>query len=335
MDDLKFTNIAETSAQNYKVRLEKLSAISGKSLVYILAHPREIYAVMFDYTKGKCVTIANYVTAVCKVFSSYPDIAKKYNNSYKKWKQLLYKCRAEQNQNYSTNMAPEKKLNQIVSMQEIQKKYAELKSNDAGSMKLLLLSCFSNLAPKRADLGNVRIYLSASDIPADSHKHNFIYLGTGDNFRVRPFIQINKFKTAATYKEGIRELINDTLLGDIIASLKVNPRQYLFVDSKGQPYMKNNSYSQFVKRTFEGLFGKGKGMGVSLWRHVYVSSQIDFNKMSEHDIAEKIRNMGTSENQVRQVYKWINMEPAAGLAPLDKSTIRSKYVCETVCRPIN
>lgn len=336
MDDLKFTHIAETSAQNYKVRLEKLSSISGKTLIYILSHPRELYSVIVDHTNGKCVTIANYVTAVCKVFSSYPDIADKYNKSYKKWKQLLYRCRNEQNQEYSANMASEEKLKQVVSMQEIQRKYIDLKANEAGSMRHLLLSCFSNLVPKRADLGNVRIYLSAKDIPVDSNIHNFVYLGADDNYRVKPFLQINKFKTSGTYKGGIRELINDKLYADIIESLKVYPRQYLFVDSRGKPYIKNNSYSQFVKRTFEGLFGKGKNMGVSLWRHVYVSSQIDFNKMSERDIAEKIRNMGTSENQVRQVYKWINMNPQGTpqVSPGTQPVIIKQHVCETVCRPL-
>lgn len=324
--DLKLKDIAATSAENYKVRLAKLEEVSGgKSFMYILTHPREIYKVLVEYTGGKCVTVANYVTAVCKVFSSYPDLAEKYARSYKKWKQLLYKCRDEQNKLYSGNMAPEKKLAQVVSMPEIVGKYQELKAgeNAKNTMRALLLSCFMNLAPKRADLGNVHIYLGASEVPKDSHLYNFIYLGTGDKYNVKPFIQINRFKTASTHKGGIRENINEVLYKDIVRSLEILPRKYLFVDKQGRPYTKNNSYSQFVKRAFEGLFGKGKNMGVSLWRHVYVSSQIDFNKMSEHDIAEKIKNMGTSEAQVRQVYKWINMNAQKG------------QVCETVCKPIS
>lgn len=301
---IKFANVADSSLANYEARLKKLVEICHpRTIKDILKHPDEVYPIIVQYTNNKCTTIANYATLVSKIFSSNPDISAKYPKAQKKWKHYLYKCRSEQNKNYSENQAPSEKLEQVVTMEDIKAFYTKLTEtgprNKKEALQLVLLSCFIHLAPKRADLGNIRIFFNVAPDPPPK-EINYIVLNP-----TSAFIQINKFKTAKHVKNGITETVSPALYDDIMKSLQVFPREYLFTDAKANPYTKNNSYSQFVKRAFYTMFGKP--MGVSLWRHVYVSTEMDFHRMSDREIQDKVRKMGTSEHQLKHVYKWINM----------------------------
>lgn len=315
---IKFTNIADSSIANYEARLKKLLEICHpKALKDILKHPDDIYPIIAKHTNNKCTTIANYATLISKIFSSNPEIASRYPKAQKKWKHYLYKCRTEQNTIYSENKASQDKLDQVVTMEDIKAKIIELGTNGPKTkkeaMNLVLLSCFMHLVPKRADLGNVRIFFNAAPDPLPKDM-NYIVLSKDSSV-----LQINKFKTSKHVKGGITEPVHSRLYEDIMMSLQVYPREFLFTDIKGQPYKINNSYSQYVKRSFQTMFGKP--MGVSLWRHVYVSTEMDFHRMSDHDIQDRVRKMGTSEHQLKHVYKWININA-------------KPQICETKCRPV-
>ena len=317
---IKFTNVADSSIANYEARLRKLLEICHpKSLKDILKHPSVIYPIIAKHTNNKCTTIANYATLISKIYSSNPEIAEKYPKAQKQWKHYLYKCRNEQNSIYSENKASQEKLAQVVTMEDIKTRHLELSSkgpkNKKEALNLVLLSCFIHLVPKRADLGNVRIYFNAPPDPAPKDINYIVLAKEGS------VLQINKFKTAKHVKNGITEGVAKQLYDDIMMSLQVHPREFLFTNIKGEPYTKNNSYSQFVKRAFLSMFGKP--MGVSLWRHVYVSTEMDLHRMSDREIQERVRKMGTSEQQLKHVYKWINMDAKS-----------PTQICETKCRPI-
>lgn len=317
--------LSETTKKNYEAILNRLEKITQKPLKYILIHPKESLQIIETHTKNKKTSTISYLIPICKQFSSNHELANKYPTSYKKWRKYLTDITIQINNDYSNNIGASDKIKKVVTMDEISAKYKEL-SNTPNHQKLLLLSVFMNLAPKRADLGNVRIFHLGKDIPTDNKDMNFIYLGTKDKFKIKPFLQINKFKTAKHMVHGIREVIPQPLYNDILYSLQQQPREYLFVDSKGNPYTNNNSYSKFVSRTFASLFGEDKSMGVSLWRHVYVSTQMNLHTMSDKDIKDQVYKMGTSERQIKQVYKWINLQK-------NKET-KNNEVCETICRPI-
>lgn len=314
---IQLSGVADSSVANYEARIKKLIEITGnKPLKHILKHPDEIYPIIVQHTQGKCTTIANFATAVCKIFSSNPEIAQRYPKANKRWKHYLYKCRKEQNDVYSENKAPAEKLKDIITMEDLRAKYQEmsrLMKTRKEALDFTLLSCFIHLVPKRADLGNVVIYTSSPVPPPPPHT-NYMVLTPE-----KPFLQLNKFKTAKHMAQGITEQLPQQLRTDILRSLEVFPRQHLLTNTKGEPYIINNSYTQFVKRTFQRLFGKG--MGVSLWRHIYVSTEMDLHRMSDKEIQDRVTKMGTSERQLKHVYKWINIEH------------QKDRVCETVCRP--
>jgi hypothetical protein len=321
--EIKFTNVADSSEANYHNRLKTIFKLSPQqNLKYILKHPKEIYSKLMTKYNHSCTTVANYITAISKIFSSHPQLTLMYPKTYQTWRKYLTACREKKNDEYSNNEASEKQKDKIVTMEEIKSKYATLKADPnthstlKSHMQWLLLSCMMNLIPKRADLGNVRIFRQVPDTETLSKDINFIVLTPTESF-----LQLNKFKTAKHVTDGIREDIPDALKQDIITSLKAFPRNYLIVDTKGKPFEKNNSYSTFVIRTYKELFGKS--MGVSMWRHIWVTTQLDLHRMPDKVIKDAVRKMGTSEAQIKQVYKWVNIEDA------------SPQICTTVCKPVS
>jgi hypothetical protein len=327
---IKFTNVAESSKANYHNRLKTIFELSPRqNMKYILKHPKEIYALLMKRYNNSCATVANCITAITKIFSSHPQLTLMYPKTYQTWREYLTACREKRNEEYNNNEASDKQKDKIVTMEEIKSKYATLKSDTTthaaikSHMQWLLLSCMINLIPKRADLGNVRIFhVMSQNLPTDI---NFMVLTPTTNF-----LQLNKFKTAKHMDNGIREEIPDALKQDILMSLKMYPRKYLIVDTKGNPFTKNNSYSTFVMRTYKELFGRS--MGVSMWRHIWVTTQLDLHRMPEKVIKDAVQKMGTSEHQIKQVYKWVNIDNDAS-AP--SSTKGIPQICTTVCKPIS
>jgi len=163
------------------------------------------------------------------------------------------------------------------------------------------------VTPKRADLGNVHLVKRK---PADHDNKNYLLLNS------TPTLVINLHKTASTHGPIIDKLSSE--YADILRdSLKRYPREYLFISTQGGPYELNNSYTQFVRNTFGDLFD-GRKLGVSLWRHVYVSEKVDFNAMQHNEIIESAQKMGTSVMQQMMVYKYTPDEKAKLKAELAK-----------------
>ena len=150
------------------------------------------------------------------------------------------------------------------------------------------------LRPKRCDFGNVHLLKDHPSQNAD--RYNYIIFRSKE-----PVLVLHKYKTAHIYGE-IVEKIPRELYEIIRASLKSFPRKHLFISSRGEPYKKNKSFSEFVRNVFDDLFGKK--MGMSMWRHIYVNSQINFNDMSQERLETEARLMGHSVNQQMLAYKF-------------------------------
>ena len=89
-------------------------------------------------------------------------------------------------------------------------------------------------------------------------------------------------------------------------SLTSFPRHYLFVQSgkdkdKLKPYILSNSHSQFVKRVFETIFDRSQG--VSLWRHVYISENVEFTDVPYEEVEKAANLSGQSVETQLLMYK--------------------------------
>jgi len=151
------------------------------------------------------------------------------------------------------------------------------------------------IPPCRADYFATQI-VRDDEVPTQK---NFIRL-KGDGYAE---CIINDFKTAKTYKQ-IKHVLPPELITEILASLKKNPRSYLFINTKGEPHTRN-SFVLWTRRCLTRIFETD--FTLVFFRHAFVTDFIankikpDTTDAQIKDISDK---MGHSPEMFRG-YKWI------------------------------
>ena len=194
---------------------------------------------------------------------------------------------------YKKNNLTAKQETKIVLHAEIHKRFCELEheaetwTNLKQNLHYVLFALLLDIKPKRADLGDVYITQNGKVPRTYAEEKNYIILDNSNSMLV-----MNKYKTSKRYGT-LREPLTEKMVEVIHRSLEAFPRKYLFVhtnDEKRVPFTINNSYSQFVKRAFETNFERSQG--VSLWRRVYVSENVEFTDVP-YDEVEKAANLSS------------------------------------------
>jgi hypothetical protein len=307
---IQFNDVAESSKASYMKRLKSILSICNVDDARVIAkHPKTYHPLLVAHSNGNDHTLHSYIVTVTKLLSSNPEYARKHPNAYTIWRRYLAESEQRKKDLYNNNTGSDEQIENVITMEELIKKRDSMTSNPHETHRLfsihrkyLLLWIFTTTYPKRADLGNVKII--AKDKLSNYTKKqladlNFIVMDTN-----KSYLHLHKFKTGKFFEDGIQEELAPDFIKVLYDSLKRFPREYLLTDLEYKP-MTNNSYSQFVRRTFENLFNRP--MNINLWRHVYVTSQIDFNKITEKDKASITQKMGTSGNMAQGVYRWINL----------------------------
>lgn len=255
------------------------------------AHYPKIQAIYPSLTTRK-----NLLTTFMVLFREDEELKQKTELAAK-WKKLHDDLSRLQNAKIKRSEPEEKQVEKYTSFEEIEKKYIELRKRgyhdtQRHSMQYLLLSILVHLRPKRADLGSIFLYREEDPRKTDI---NYIVLRK----KGASYLVMNVYKTSK-YHQTVEEDLAERLVLDINTSLTRWPRDYLFCKNDGTP-MSNNTYTAFVKATFEDFFGRATG--VSLLRHIYITEKLDFDNMTLEEQDEEAKLMlHTSGLQKR--YKW-------------------------------
>lgn len=305
--------IAKATLTTYKTRLATIMKESGESIDWVMKNPRETIDRMKKYKKLKSDADANNGTlaacavAVCKLYAVHPNAKKAWSSSFDEWQDILKEYRGYEKKEIQENKLTPKQEEKMVEFDEVVKKFEELKlspivhSNLKDNMEYILLAMLIYSKPKRADLGNVHIvYNTGEDIKENYKDKNYIILSKVDTDYTGTLV-INCYKTAKVHGAIVEELC-PTLVQIIKASLNKCPRDYLIVSaSTNKPYEKNNSYSHFVKRTFDKHFAKATG--ISLWRSIYINANVDFAKMTYNELEERAKMIGHTVDTMMKTYR--------------------------------
>lgn len=262
----------ETSKKNYISVANRLVGLVGHSLEWVMANPTQSLLVLKEELTTNASTLANFCVMVCKLYAlDGHDTRKRFPNSYKLWQRYLRHYRNKEENAYKESKFTDKQLKNYIGWDEVQSYYCRLKKDtmthttQQSNQEYLLFSLLLNMNAKRADLGNIRIFETDPRLETT----NYLY------FKPVPTLVLTEYKTSKKFGV-IKEPLCAELVKDIKQSLNLFPRSHLILSLRlQQPYEKNNSYSQYVKRVFEKHFGRS--MGVSLWRSVYISANVDFN----------------------------------------------------------
>jgi len=306
--DKAFPNVK--TRENYKSRLRGLTkTLEMPDPITILKAP-DTYYPKLQTLYPSFSTRKNMLTLILVLFREDPTLKSENAEAAAKWKQYHDDLVRIQEAKVRRSEPEDKQVKQYTSYEEITEKYQDLKKKTPhttfkSSQQYLLLSILVHLRPKRADLGAIKIYKEDDPRKTDI---NYIVLRTEGG---SSYLVMNLYKTSKYY-QTVEEDLPDELVKDLRISLGRHPRDYVFTKTDGTP-MSNNTYSVFVKHTFEELFGRSTG--VSLLRHIYITEKLDFDDMTIQEQEDEAKLMLHTSGLQRR-YKW-----------------PKKVICPKLCAP--
>ena len=163
-----------------------------------------------------------------------------------------------------------------------------------GSIHKLLLGCYTYLPPVRAD------YFATQLLPfgAIPDQPNYIHYDA-----THAHLVLTDFKTSRLYKEISHDLPAE-LHTQLLLSLQVQPRTYLFVNKFGNPFNRY-TFSHWANQQLETIFKKG--LTLTMLRHLFIST-IDFNHSTPEELQQIGKKMGHNVSQ-QLLYKWKSAVP--------------------------
>ena len=314
--------ISDSSKLNYKQKLAKLKEWVQKPIEWIMVNPKTVLKKLKKQTEEPA-SLGAYIAPICKLYSIHPAFLANNEKHYTLYKALLKHYVKKRDTIYDNNIMSAKNMEIIVPYDMILDRFCDMEKEDTTftnyktHLRYVLFAMFLNIKPKRADLGEVRIIRNTNIIPTAFTNTNCLMLNDD-----RPsYLVMNKYKTLKTYGP-INEKLDPKLVIILKKSIEMFPRDYLFISLSGKikfhPYTKNNSYSHYVRRAFDHEFGKG--MGVSLWRHVYIGEHVDFNQESYATLKANAALSGQSVATQLRIYKYLG-------AMLLKKDVKTQFKC--------
>ena len=274
----------------------------GKCLHYIIMHPDAFIEKLDEFVnktggrldKNKLSMHAKdgYLTALKALFEQTPGMKQKHPDLYKKWVDIHKEVRQPINEKYQSNKPSERQEKGYISFKEIEAKRDKLTK---GSNERLLLSMYTMIPPVRSDYDKVAIYKNLKDI--DASIDNYLIFNKKEQYLV-----IRKYKTSKTYKD-IKIDLPKNLASEIRASLKSNPRKFLFVQKNGEPYDKPNTFNRWANRTLKKKLDNDD-FSLKMLRNVYVTRRdLKLEEKSGLERAQIAKIMGHSVG-TQQNYLW-------------------------------
>ena len=250
LSSLSSANISPATEHLYRSALRRVVRIVSASrdkvveLSWILRHPRRSFAALEDAIPNR----ASLRTTVASVLALLKHSGAKHEHRdlFRRWYSIYEPLRVEVEDAEVGAPAAGRLLAGAVSWTDVVSAREQLARSAFASREHVLLSFFTLLAPRRqADYFRVRI-LGADERPA-SDEPAFLELARGR-------LVVRAYKTAKTYDTWVKD-IPDALLRILHSSLRAEPREFLFVDSHGQPFRTPNAFTQFSNRVLKRVIG--------------------------------------------------------------------------------
>ncbi len=318
MDDSVFINAIEskvekeTTRKNYIYRLNGLkkrltkqmnesgTQIPERLILHVLTHPRKYYPMIKLVYDDEVLTIKNTVTLLLALIK-YTELKCKIESPYKKWLAIHQELCDQETDRYNKNLPSEKQRANYVTLDELRDTVLKLSGGQPhatrkSSLQFCLLNMYLHIRPKRADFGDIRVYISTDPERKD---RNYVVLAGDQSFFV-----LNKYNKTQRDTTPIVEHFDSSLAKVFRDSLKAHPRRYLFVGNNNEPFKTANAYSKFVTTTFKTHLGKATG--VSLLRHMFINEKVDLNKLSIEEKDAIATAMGHTRTQQEQYKLFFN-----------------------------
>lgn len=278
-----------------------------QTIHHIVHNPKDFLANFIKYTNNRSGRLTDslsdhtkdsYVSSIIALFIYNQDLKESYSDLYKEWKALHENIKKPINTQYKSNTPNEKQQSAYISFDELIRKRDSL----SNSPERLLLFMYSEIPPVRSDYYKTQIFYS---VPKDIDNGNYIVLPSlhASTSEDSAFLVLQSYKTASKY--GVITVnLPDTLRDEIINSIKLIPRDYLFISNRtGKPYKEAGSYNKWANRVLKNLFAK-PGLSLTMLRHIFISRpDLKLEEKSGLEQEEIAKIMGHSIERQRN-YSW-------------------------------
>lgn len=302
------SELSAATKHAYMEGIQRLENMTGMPMEDLIRNPTVGFQRISDHYQNDQSRRAaiNCVRAAMK----HGGLDERFPSSAEKWMQLSSDIKKKLTSRLMDAQPTERERQAWMAWPDVLKKQRELGQSEYGSDRHLMLSMYTLIEPLRQDFGRMRLY-SAPPVPPPTDENYMVVPNEGPGNLV-----LNKYKTVKTYKVLSRPV--PTQLMDIIrANLRNRPRAYLFQQRNGQPYTKSN-FVQYANHSLRGALNNPK-IGVSLLRHSFISSGIDFNNSTPGQLFETAKRMGHSIEQ-QQLYRRF-VEPAPPPPPAEAVSV--------------
>lgn len=287
------SDLSETSKRLYASQLNCFMKDLDKPIEWIISHPKECIAFLEEQGLSDA-SRRNRVASVCSLLKHWSEASKEFETERDIWSNEQTVLNQRCIERTLTGQPTEREVVNWVPWKKVLEKEAVLRQTECGSWHHLLLSMYTHIEPMRGDFGNVRLFVDTPPVDM-SEADNYIYLASEPN---KSTISLGEYKTSRKYGVFTR-FLPDSLVYVIRRSLVDAPRDWLFINMKGEPYAIKNSFVKFANRLLFEMFQKH--FTISLLRHSFISA-IDFNKTNAGDLRDVSRNMHHSM-EMQQYYR--------------------------------
>lgn len=294
------THLKPTTYKTYNTQLNtwlSLFPSEQSNLVFLYTHPNYSVVTLRRHLVTKNQDnprmVNSYIKPIMSVIHENPlicinvdkNVLKKAETRWKELRQLTYNKAFAYRIEQQPSPGQAIKSGSALQLADLVRVRDELPD---GSINKLLIGFYTHLPPVRAD------YFATQLVPVGETptSPNYIFYDSNHSHSV-----ITDFKTSSLYKEISNDLPPE-LHRQLILSIQVCPRNYLFVNKNGEPFTRNGFTKWSVERLFQ-IFKKG--LTLTMLRHIYISS-LDFNIPATELQAIGFK-MGHHISQ-QMLYKW-------------------------------
>jgi hypothetical protein len=277
-------SIKEKTKYAYLAHCKKIvSVLTPATLHEIIFAPKK-YATLLHGAVASPATHRTYLAVLLKLMS-ISDVRLLHPKTYEAWSGHVNKAKKITDDAFYGHEASARQRTAHVDWQDIVKRRDAL----VLSKKDYLLMCMVTMLPPRRQLdwARVRVYTRPESKP--DRNSNYIVLGGPKP----PHVSLVEYKTARFYGRWAA-LLPTELVKVLEASLKAEPREYLFTTRDGQRYDREASFTKWSNSVLKRVLGNPNS-SMNTLRHAFASYvRVKYPKMSVRDKMQLARAMGHS-----------------------------------------
>ena len=270
------------STKTYVSNIRKIAGTKEIDNLKFLDDPNAVFSLMSTYKLSMKRNILSSILVLLSSVATETDTKEALRKTYA---DKLLELTDEMKVELAKNNKTETQEKNWVSLAELRKITKALIRNSPDSQNTMIAALYSLQEPKRLDFYDMEIVTPKQE---RSDNKNYLII---TNRSKKTFI-FNDYKTSRKYGT-VAMPVNKELNTVINKFLKYNPdRKYLLQGKDGRPVSRNN-LGKMITKIFAST---GKQVSLNIIRHVYVSENVDIEKIkAQKELAASMMHGGATQ----------------------------------------